>query len=105
MVKTTGEPVFVLQFNWGGGCLCSVVAMNEVNWGDIIRAGARGGGRDDWMTHTTLKGLNETVFQKSLPYSHETLKCSSHSCSMMGLYWIERLFHIICSVLCFGHQR
>lgn len=46
------------------------------------------------QTYSTLNGLNEMVFQKSLPYSQETLKCSSHSCSMTGLYWIESVFHI-----------
>ena len=65
-------------------------------------------------TYSTSKKGNVTVFQKSYPYSHVilkklitmhlkcgrtfsrvfTLKCSSHSSSISGLYWIVIVFHM-----------
>ncbi len=45
-------------------------------------------------THSTSRKGKVTVFQKSYPYSQVTLKCSSHSSSISGLYWIVTVFHM-----------
>lgn len=46
------------------------------------------------LTHSTSRNGNVTVFQKSYPYSHVTLKCSSNSSSISGLYWTVTVFHM-----------
>lgn len=45
-------------------------------------------------THSTSRNGNVTVFQKSYPYSQVTLKCSSNSSSISGLYWTVTVFHM-----------
>lgn len=51
-------------------------------------------GSEKKHTHSTSRNGKVTVFQKSYPYSQVTLKCSSNSSSISGLYCTVTVFHM-----------